>query len=452
MIARGLDSSGNPKPIDFVAASDSEVAAARKLREVLDRDGSEAPHFTLTAASERYFRNPYETADVSRLHFGSSEMRLEQLCDLVANRLMDDEEKVGPYVGVSGIALALFRASQIFHGNVEFSKRLLAKSHELQAATQKYRASSKAALLYLLGECGFLTVNLLTGFDSAHAENQLQELEKIGRTFSEDHSQMWDELFCGRCGFLAAALVLRQEKRISIDTHLIQGVLHAIIRSGQAHARRSRSRSPLMFEYHGKEYFGAAHGLCGIVQMLLNFHDLLDSDQLQLLRGTINWLATTQSADGNFPSSGGHIGESHHSLVHWCHGAPGFALLFLSAHRVFGDQSYMAVMERALDCLWHRGMLRKGPGLCHGLSGNGYIFLLAYRFSGREEFFHKARAFAVVMFSEQFQRLANTPDCPFSLFEGWAGAISFLADLLEPHKAQFPLYPIRDYSYLPESL
>ena len=34
---------------------------------------------------------------------------------------------------------------------------------------------------------------------------------------------------------------------------------------------------------------------------------------------------------------------------------------------------------RAADCVWLRGLLRKGPGLCHGVAGSGYVFLVMHR-------------------------------------------------------------------------
>ena len=33
----------------------------------------------------------------------------------------------------------------------------------------------------------------------------------------------------------------------------------------------------------------------------------------------------------------------------------------------------------ATECVWRRGLTKKGPGLCHGASGNGYALLVAAR-------------------------------------------------------------------------
>ena len=39
--------------------------------------------------------------------------------------------------------------------------------------------------------------------------------------------------------------------------------------SGKRLSRRERSNSPLMFMWHEKHYVGAAHGIVGIIFMLL---------------------------------------------------------------------------------------------------------------------------------------------------------------------------------------
>jgi hypothetical protein len=47
--------------------------------------------------------------------------------------------------------------------------------------------------------------------------------------------------------------------------------------------------------------------------------------------------------------------------------------------QVLGDPSYLAAALRAGELVWQRGLLRKGPGLCHGVSGNAYALLRLYK-------------------------------------------------------------------------
>lgn len=64
--------------------------------------------------------------------------------------------------------------------------------------------------------------------------------------------------------------------------------------------------------------------------------------------------------------------------------------------------------------------MRKGPGLCHGVSGkrfklyslfyyiflflgNAYAFLMAYRLTNKSEYLDMAKVFAYIMMSSDFQ-------------------------------------------------
>lgn len=42
-----------------------------------------------------------------------------------------------------------------------------------------------------------------------------------------------------------------------------------MIKSGEKYARDTRSKSPLMYQWYNEEYLGAAHGVTGIVYLLL---------------------------------------------------------------------------------------------------------------------------------------------------------------------------------------
>ena len=51
--------------------------------------------------------------------------------------------------------------------------------------------------------------------------------------------------------------------------NLPQQVCHAILDSGKSLSKHERSISPLMYTWHDKHYVGAAHGIVGIMFMLL---------------------------------------------------------------------------------------------------------------------------------------------------------------------------------------
>ena len=62
---------------------------------------------------------------------------------------------------------------------------------------------------------------------------------------------------------------------------------------------------------------------------------------------------------------------------------------------------------------------------------------MLYKLNLNLPFSFRAEKFGEFLFSEEF-RGARTPDCPFSLYEGWAGTACFLADITNPQQAAFP--------------
>lgn len=129
-------------------------------------------------------------------------------------------------------------------------------------------------------------------------------------------------------------------------------------------------------------------------------------------------------------------------LIHWCHGAPGVVYLMAVAYLRWKERRYLEACLRAGELVWRKGLLRKGPGICHGVAGGGYVFLLLYRLTSDLKYLRRAAKFANFLSSEQFLREARTPDRPYSLYEGIAGTACFLADLLEPSKSAFPFQDV----------
>jgi hypothetical protein len=91
---------------------------------------------------------------------------------------------------------------------------------------------------------------------------------------------------------------------------------------------------------------GAAHGLSGILQMLLCFPAYLQSDPRaeQDIKSSVDYLLSLQSPSGNFPCAMDEIGSRARpetdELVHWCHGAAGS--LFFSGMMMCLDMGFTA--------------------------------------------------------------------------------------------------------------
>ena len=120
----------------------------------------------------------------------------------------------------------------------------------------------------------------------------------------------------------------------------------------------------------------------------------------------------------------------------------GAVYVFAKAYQLWQDQSYLDACQACAEVTWSKGLLKKGPGICHGVAGSGYVFLLLHRLTKDPKYLHRALQFAEFMESDEFKQGARTPDCPYSLFEGLAGTMCFLVDLLQADKAAFPLFDV----------
>lgn len=112
------------------------------------------------------------------------------------------------------------------------------------------------------------------------------------------------------------------------------------------------------------------------------------------------------------------------------------------------SEFWQAAVE-AGEVVWQRGLLRR-LGLCHGISGNAYVFLSLHRGMGgrqeKQQHLFRAKQFASFL-CKQGRALVESGeihggDRPYSLFEGLAGTACLLFDVTKPETARFPAYEL----------
>lgn len=317
------------------------------------------------------------------------------------------------------------------------------------------RNKPENAATFLCGNAGIYATSAIIHQHIGDAQSAQHDLVKFrsGIQAPFDRNGCY-EILLGTAGFLSGIYWLNQnlpaEQRMSPE--IISNLSDIIIEGGIQYSQEHKLKIPMMWECYGDKYLGAAHGVSAILHMLLESPmfggDLQQlSHKQQLVKDTIDCFLQTQSRDGNFPTVWEDAGKSEHKLVHWCHGAPGAIYLFAKAFLIFKDQKYLDACLRCGDLVWIKGLLRKGPGLCHGVAGNGYVFLLLHRLTSDPKHLYRAMKFAEFLTCEEFLREAKTPDHPLSLYEGIAGTVMFLVDLLEPEKAAFPFMDVLDKKF-----
>ncbi|XP_067372677.1 lanC-like protein 3 isoform X2 [Channa argus] len=120
----------------------------------------------------------------------------------------------------------------------------------------------------------------------------------------------------------------------------------------------------------------------------------------------------------------------------------GVAYLFAKAYLINKKPQYLDTCIRSGELVWQKGLLKKGPGICHGVAGSAYVFLLLYRLTGNSKYIYRAQRFAEFLFTEEFKAGSRSVTSVYSLFEGMSGTVCFLVDLLQPDQSEFPLFSV----------
>ena len=190
---------------------------------------------------------------------------------------------------------------------------------------------------------------------------------------------------------------------------------------------------------YGQEYRSLTppHGLVGNVQALL---PLIDAQRSETLKRDANAvLARTAVRDDGLanwpprdrPELPGPDGQIR---VQWCAGAPG---IVIGAADYLDDDLLLAGTELT----WRIGppSLDKGPGICHGTSGNGYAFLKAFARTKDERWLDLGRRFAVHAL-EQVERLRKERGRGrYSLWTGDVGVALYAAACLDG-RSDYPFF------------
>lgn len=335
------------------------------------------------------------------------------------------------YTGVLGTAYLLFKSYQVTRNEDDLKLCL----ENVEACDVASRDSERVTFI-----CGYAGVCAL-GAVAAKCLGDDQLYDRYLARFRGIRlpSDLPYELLYGRAGYLWACLFLNKHiGQESISSERMRSVVEEIFRAGRQLG--NKGTCPLMYEWHGKRYWGAAHGLAGIMNVLM--HTELEPDEIKDVKGTLSYMIQNRFPSGNYLSS---EGSKSDRLVHWCHGAPGVALTLVKAAQVYNTKEFVEAAMEAGEVVWSRGLLKR-VGICHGISGNTYVFLSLYRLTRNPKYLYRAKAFASFLLDKSEKLISEGQmhggDRPFSLFEGIGGMAYMLLDMNDPTQALFPGYEL----------
>jgi len=198
------------------------------------------------------------------------------------------------------------------------SQRHLAKAESLlnDCVRRIRRRSAKGGrqrISFLCGEAGVFALLAAVFTSQGSVQNAQKWAEKLSLMSKAalDPRRHPDELLYGRAGYLYSLLFVRSHCGQIVDEFLIKTVAEVILNQGKTLGRLTGSW-PLMWEWHDKKYLGAAHGVAGILYILLLAKPWLPNDSIAQIVETAEKLLSLQWRSGNFPSS---LGNERDKLV-----------------------------------------------------------------------------------------------------------------------------------------
>ncbi|MET1256777.1 lanthionine synthetase C family protein [Aliikangiella maris] len=191
---------------------------------------------------------------------------------------------------------------------------------------------------------------------------------------------------------------------------------------------------------HYVAHLGAVHGFAGnafsILKALPALQTVTANNWKAAIIDTVSRTALVQDSFANWPQSiaGERPGRTA-LLLQFCHGAPG---LIACLSNLFGeDQFFDQLMIAGGELVWQAGPLKKGQGLCHGNTGNGFSLLKLFQATGDELWLYRARQFAAFAMQQIFPKLNAGKKLDLSLWNGAAGLAHFVHHCLQ-HSADIP--------------
>ena len=347
-----------------------------------------------------------------------------------------DPARAGLYDGAGGVIWTLCQlAARGLTGAVpDFAEAVAAlpeRFREWESPEPNQTAS------FLTGDSGLLLLRWQTGREAQVAERLHATVE--GNLDNPTREALW-----GNPGSALAALHMAEATAEPRWTALLVRAVQKMVDTLETDPDTG---TPVWIQDmggHRVRYLGAGHGLAGNVYLALRAAALIDASLVQVLsdaalatlqatalrddEGGINWhpMSDAERIVGRVP------------LVQDCHGAPGILLRLAGMPR---NETWDRLLLGAAKLTWRAGPLTKGPGLCHGTSGNALALLGYARRSGQDLWRERARAMAwhsVLQVQRQHQQYGGGRH---ALWTGDLGVAWVLAACLQDD-ARLPVFDV----------
>ena len=333
------------------------------------------------------------------------------------------------YVGHAGVSLTLLLLSR--HDSSLCDERTCS----LHLDRLEEKAFAPKVYTFLCGIGGFYALRAV--FHPSDPSS-VETLTRLGETQVLSLPREECELLYGRAGFLYCLLFVRRGLQLpQLFSDLVVALIQQIVEEGM------RKNEPMIWSWHGKKYLGAAHGVAGVLYVLL----CCSSKELDSIGNLHLWIETTLDVildrysvtDANSRNIVSTTDSRKNNLVHFCHGATGWIPLLLKMWAISRKEKYLHMALECGETVWKRGILvSKGPGICHGIGGSICALVDLFTATRQSIWLERSKYFAMILV-QLLDELSPHADRPYSLMEGRAGALYSLGVVHALDAGRFPL-------------
>ena len=171
---------------------------------------------------------------------------------------------------LTGVALLLYRiATRLYSDSPDESRAYLHRAVQLLEPVLSQPDTHRST--FLCGAGGPFAIGALVYSQLGDNGKAGECVRKLLQLFTDQKSafaKLPSELLYGHCGYLYALLLVRAHLPKLVDDSLIAEVATMVLDIGERQ-REAKYNSPVMYTWHGKHYLGAAHGIAGILTLLL---------------------------------------------------------------------------------------------------------------------------------------------------------------------------------------
>jgi len=187
-----------------------------------------------------------------------------------------------------------------------------------------------------------------------------------------------------------------------------------------------------VYQSEPQVYLGPVHGFTGNLAALLRGVDLFDEQmRRELYERAVNAIVKTACTEddlANWLALAVRFtppGMAVPWLVQICHGAPGVLGSLADIPDKF-DPRFEQLFLAGSELTWRAGPLSKGPNLCHGTAGNGYLLMKAWMRTRDRKWLHRARSFAMYSIAQYKAQRQRYGQGWYTLWTGDIGTAIYL--------------------------